>query len=1034
MFLSTLSVRRSVLATMALLSFVVIGAFSYVRLTVDLMPPIEFPYVTVVTVYPGAGPEETESLVTEPIEDAVSSIGGLKSLQSYSQEGVSVIAAEFELGTDPDIASMDVKGKVDAIIGTLPEDIELPAISKFDVGARPIINLAVSSNRSLQETYEIADRTIKLQLGKVEGLAAINIVGGRKREIVISVAKDKLRGHDISIMDVVAAIASENLNIPGGHITEESREYGVRIAGEFEDLEQIRNVWVTGRETSPVRLAEIADVRDSFEEVREIARFNGAETIGVTLQKRTDANTVQVAEEVKKTIERLGKILPPDVQIEMARDRSTFIKDSISDVSGNMIIGILLTALVLFLFLHSWQGTLIVGVAMPVSIISTFGFLYFAGFTINIMSLMGLAICIGILVTNSIVVMENIYRFVQMGKSAPKAAEEGTSEIALAVLASTMTNIVVFVPIAFMSGIIGQFFRQFGLTVTFATIMSLLVSFTLTPMLASKLLSRRELRHGEGRLSLLARFFMKWDSFYERAALSYRRGLEWCLDHRWRVVGACFALFVISLGLVPLIGSEFFGRSDQGEITVVVEMPTGTNLHETEKAMQVIEQIVSLTPEVDAVFTSVGTTESEFGPGGTGVNVGEISIRLVDKRQREKSDTDIAESMREMLAEIPSAKLTVQTTSGIGGGGGKDLEIQVSGEEMPTLIALSQSVAGIVRETEGTVDVDISWRIGKPEIKLTPLRDRSADYGVSTAELAAMLRTSLTGSVASKYRDRNEEYDIRVMLDESERDNVGEVEDLLVRAGGQIVPLGELASVTFDEGPTQIVRKDRERMVTVSANIARGTLGQLVSQIKRETDALNLPPGYSIHFGGMAEIMAESFSSLFQALVLAIILTYMLLAALLESYVHPFTIMLTLPLALVGVLLSLFFTGKTISILSLMALIMLVGIVVNNAILLLDYTGTLRKRGYGVREALLEACPTRFRPIVMTNVATSLGMLPLALGLGAAAELRSPMAIVSIGGVLVSASFTLFLIPVIYSLLDTLRTRRTRQSHTGPAS
>ncbi|UCF79439.1 MAG: efflux RND transporter permease subunit [Candidatus Eiseniibacteriota bacterium] len=1025
MFLAKLSVRRSVLATMALLSLVVIGAFSYVRLTVDLFPPIEFPVVTVVTVYPGAGPEEIESLVSEPIEDVVSSIGGLKTLQSYSQEGVSIVVAEFELGTDADFASMDVKGKVDAILATLPEDIELPAISKFDIGAIPVMNLAVSGKRPLQETYEIADETIRLQLAKVEGLAAIDIIGGRKREISVLVSKEKLTGYGLSIMDVVAAIAVENLNVPGGHITEESREYGVRIQGEFESLDEIRDVWIQRNNSSPVRLGEIADVRDSFEEVRELARFNGQETVGITLQKRTDANTVQVAADVKQTIESLKSILPPDVEIQMARDRSTFIEGSISDVTSNMIIGIILTALVLFLFLHSWEGTVIVGVSIPVSIVATFGFLYFAGFTINVMSLMGLAICIGILVTNSIVVMENIYRFMQMGKDSREAAEQGTSEIALAVLASTMTNVVVFVPIAFMSGIIGQFFRQFGLTVTFATIMSLLVSFTLTPMLASKLLASRTGRSEGRRKSPLARFFAGWDSFYERASLSYREGLEWCLNHRWRVVGMCFGLLVLSLVLVPFIGAEFFGSSDTGILSVGIEMPTGSSLAETERAARTVEDVVSSLPEVDVLFTSVGTTESELGAGGAGVNVGEVLIRLVDKRERKRTDKELARVLRGMLTEIPSAKLTVQPSSTMGGGGMKDIQVDVVGEEMPILISLADKVASIVRETDGTVDVDTSWRIGKPEVRLSPLREKSADYGVSTAILATVLRTYLTGAVASQYRDKDEEYDIRVKLDESDRSNVGKVDDLLVKAEGRAIPLGELASIHYDEGPTQIVRKDRERMITVSANIARGTLGQMVGQIRGKTDELDVPPGYGVQFSGMAEIMAESFASLFQALILAIILTYMLLAALLESYVHPFTIMLTLPLALVGVLLSLFVTGKTISIFSLMALIMLVGIVVNNAILLLDYTATLRRtKGYAAKEALLEACPTRFRPIVMTNVATSLGMLPLALGLGAAAEFRAPMAIVSIGGVLVSASFTLFLIPVIYSLLDGLRARK----------
>ncbi|MFH0778426.1 MAG: efflux RND transporter permease subunit, partial [Candidatus Eisenbacteria bacterium] len=457
MFLSQLSVRKPVLATMLLLTLVVIGGFSYVRLPVDLFPKIEFPYVTVVTVYPGAGPEEIETLVTKPIEDAVSSTAGLKNIFSYSQEGASVVLVEFELETKVDFAAMDVKDKVDAIRALLPEDVETPTISKFDVGAVPIMNLAVSSKRPLQETYEIADKEIKLELARVQGLAAISVIGGRKREIAISVAKDKLKGYGLSIVDVIAAIASENLNIPGGHITEEIKEYGVRVEGEFKSLDDIRNVRIQRDEGPPVRLIEVASVEDTYEEVREMARYNGEETVGITLQKRSDANTVKSAAEVRRTLERLKRRLPSDIRIDMARDRSTFIEGSVADVNSNMIIGIILTAAVLFLFLHSWQGVVIAGVAMPVSIISTFSFLYFAGFTINIMTLMGLAICVGILITNSLVVMENIYRYLSLGKSPKEAAEGGTAEIALAVLASTLTNVVVFVPIAFMKGIIGQF-------------------------------------------------------------------------------------------------------------------------------------------------------------------------------------------------------------------------------------------------------------------------------------------------------------------------------------------------------------------------------------------------------------------------------------------------------------------------------------------------------------------------------------------------------------------------------------------------
>jgi len=1026
MFLAQLSVRRSVLVTMLLLAFVVIGIFSYIRLSIDLMPKIEFPYVSVITVYPGAGPEEIETLVTKPLEDAISSTSGLKNINSYSQEGVSVVLVEFTLETKVDFAAMDVKEKVDAVRAELPQDVEAPTISKFDIGAYPIMNLAISSKRPLQETYEIADRTIKLELAKVQGLAAINVVGGRKREILVSTGKDKLKGYGLSIVDIVAAIASENLNVPGGHIIEETKEYGVRVEGEFDNVDEIRNVRVQRNDGPPVRLADIATVEDTYEEVREMARFNGEETVGITLQKRSDANTVKAAAEVYRVIDRLKKTLPPDVRMEIARDRSTFIKDSVADVNSNIIWGILLTAAVLFLFVHSWQGVVIAGVAMPVSVVSTYSFLYFAGYTINTMTLMGLGLCVGILVANALVVMENIYRYIDMGKSPAEAAEGGTSEIAIAVLASTLTNVVVFVPIAFMRGIIGQFFKEFGLTVAFATFVSLLVSFTLTPMLASKMLRSKSAGPAHFGIPLLEKFFKGWDSFYDAVAHGYGTALDWALNHRWRVVGVCAGLFVLSLALVPIIGAEFFGESDQGMITVTLEMPVGSNLVETQKAIERTEDIVKSVPETDAIFSSVGSTESEVG-AGSGVNLGDVLVRLVDRSKRDRTDKEIADAFRAMLTEIPSAKLTVSTASTMGGGGEKDIQIEVTGNETSVLIELANKVAAIVEETPGTVDVDTSWRLGKPEIKITPNREKCADYGVSTAAVASLTRSFLTGTVASKYKEKDEEYDIRVKLAEADRSNVEKVGALLIRAQDNTIPVAELATVSYDEGPTQIIRKNRQRMVTVSANISRGTLGGLVSQIRKKTDELDLPPGYRIYFGGMAEMMAESFGSLFQALILAIILTYMLLAAMLESYVHPFTIMLTVPLGTVGVFLSLFVTGRTISIFSLMALIMLVGIVVNNAILMLDFTNVLRKRGYGMREALLEACPTRFRPIVMTNIAAIAAMLPLALGFGAIAEFRAPMAIASIGGLFCSTIFTLFLIPCVYSLLDRLASMKIRR-------
>ncbi|MBN1505051.1 MAG: efflux RND transporter permease subunit, partial [Candidatus Eisenbacteria bacterium] len=1023
MFLAQLSVRKPVLVTMLLLLFVVIGGFSYLRLPIDLMPKIDFPYVSVTTVYPGAGPEELETLVSKPIEDAVSATSGLKNIWSYSLEGVSIVLIEFTLETKVDVAAMDVKEKVDAIRSTLPEDVEAPTIGKFDFSAFPIMNLAVSSKRPLRETYEIADKTIKLELAKIPGLAAIEVTGGRKREILVSVGKEKLKGYGLSIMDLVAAIASENLNIPGGHIVQDTREYGVRVEGEFDKVDEIRNVLVQRNGGPPLRLGDIASVEDTYEEVREMARFNGEETVGINLQKRSDANTVKAANEVYRAVERLKRILPPDVRIEIARDRSTFIKESVADVNSNIVWGILLTALVLFLFVHSWQGVVIAGVAMPMSVVSTYSFLYFSGYTINTMTLMGLGLCVGILVANALVVMENIYRYLDMGKSPAEAAEQGTSEIALAVLASTLTNVVVFVPIAFMRGIIGQFFKEFGLTVTFATFVSLIVSLTLTPMLASKMLKPKSAGPAHFGLRFLENLFQRGDAAYARFAHGYRTALEWALDRRWRIVGIAVALFVISIAIVPMIGSEFFGQADQGALTITLEMPVGANLDETLKAIEQVERVVRKFPEVEAVFSSVGTTQSDIGTG-SGVNVGDVLVGLVDKGERNRSDKQLADAFRAALTEIPSAKLTVATASMMGGGGEKDIQIEVTGNETSALTDLANKVVAAVEETPGTVDVDTSWRLGKPEIKVKPNREKCADYGISTAAVASLTRSFLTGTVASRYREKDEEYDIRVKLAQADRSSVEKVGALLIKAGDNTIPVAELATVSYDEGPTQIVRKNRQRMVTVSANIGRGTLGGLVSQIRQKTDQLDLPAGYRIYFGGMAEVMEESFGSLFQALILAVVLTYMLLAAILESYVHPFTIMLTVPLGAVGVLLGLFVTGRTISIFSLMALIMLVGIVVNNAILMLDYANTLRRKGYGVREALLEACPTRFRPIVMMNLAAIAAMMPLALGFGAISAFRTPMAIASIGGLFCSTIFTLFLIPCVYSLLDQWSHRR----------
>ncbi|RJP73779.1 MAG: efflux RND transporter permease subunit [Candidatus Zixiibacteriota bacterium] len=1051
MFLSDASIRRPVMMTMLIFSAVVIGLFSLTQLGIDIFPEIEFPFVTIVTVYPGAGPEEVETLITRPVEDAVAALSGLKTITSMAQEGMSLTFLEFDLDRDVDLAGIDVKEKVDAIRADLPEDALDPQIQKFDVNAIPIMNLAVSSPRPLDQLYVLTDEVIRNRLNRTEGLANVEIVGGKEREIQVAVDRRKLQARGMSILQVVQTLAQENMNLPSGHITGDRKEYSIRVQGEFSNLEQIAGLYLPSMgDGMPVRLADIARVEDTFAEQRELARIEGRESVGLSLIKRSDANAVQVGQAVKEELQSLRASLPSDVEITIARDRTEFIQDSVNDVRDNLIMGILLTALTLFLFLHSWKGTVIAALSMPVSIIATFTLLLFAGFTLNMMSLMALAISVGILVTNSIVVLENIERYRTLGHPIRESASIGTKEIALAVAAATMTNVVVFTPIAFMSGITGQFFKQFGLTVTFATLFSLLVSFTMVPMMASMRLGRGiyffaaaitallvYFSLGAGvflvlvgflvliavmtRTGWLARFFAAWDRFYAGLSVSYHDGLGFFLGRRWLLFGIVTVLFLSSFVVSGMfVGSEFFPKSDTGTFSMSVEMPPGATVAETDRMLRRIEDQLRQYPEVEKLYSQVGTSESGDFTVSQGVNLGVVVVELVDKELRDRSVYDIIDDFRPQLAAIPAAKLILTPGSFFGGGNESDLTIEVQGPDIEVLADLGDSVVAIAAQERGVIDPRSSWRTGQPELRLTPRRDFLADQNMSVAELGMAMRTMVEGQKVSTYREGNREYDIRVKLAEADLQNVEEVSDFTVMTMDGPQKLANVANVEFVEGPTQILRKDKQRMVQVTANLSGTTVGQVQGDIQEQLEQMDIPEGYSIRFAGQSEEMAESFGELGRALILAIILTYMLMAAMMESYVNPLIIMATLPLGLIGVLYALFLSGNSISIFSLMAVIMLVGIVVNNGILLIDYIETIRRerKDIGLLEAILEASPTRLRPIIMTNLATILGMTPLALGIGSGGEFRAPMAIAAIGGLITSTTFTLFLIPAMYYTVE----------------
>ncbi|MFC1728822.1 efflux RND transporter permease subunit [candidate division KSB1 bacterium] len=1138
MSLIKLSVNRPVLMTMVVMSFIVLGIFSFLELGVELFPQIEFPFVTVRTIYAGAGPVEIENLITKPIEEEVSAINGVKTITSTSVEGVSIVAIEFEIGVDVDIAGLDVKDKIEIVKPRLPLDAEDPSILKFDMGAESVMNLAVSGERPLDEIFEITEDVIKPELMKIQGLASIDIIGGKKREIKINLRREMMRSQDVSIMDVVMALATENLNIPSGRIKEKRKEYNIRVNGEFDSVDEIYDIIMSMDKGRNVRLRDVAYIVDDFEEQRRYARYNLQSSVGVSLVKRADANVVQVVDNVAANLDYIQSQLPEDMKIEVASDNSVFIRQSISEVVNNMGIGIILTGLILFLFLHTWQGTIIAAVSMPTSIIATFILIRFADFTLNFMTLLGLAVTIGVLVTNSIVVLENIIRYIKKGLEPKDASIKGTTEIAVAVGASTLTNVVVFTPIAFMGGIIGQFFYSFGLTVAFATIFSLFVSFTLTPMLASKMLVKKEGRtYGFELFALLIFAFLAgavilglsvfagsmlvsvfgsaglvvsilvglvlaglagktvfkasmeelqksilyktwyyllksaiyaiglglnfalfyylfnapvavianmglallvllnikfnlikkygdfWDQNYDRFAGDYQNSLKWALNHQGIILVVILIVFASSLSIARFVGSEFIPNSDQGYVNIAAELPPGSNIDQSNRTLQRIENILEEFPEIESFYTVIGQAPGTFIGISEGVQYGQITVKLVPQAERDIATSEMIEILKRQLVRVPMAEITLTERSTAGGDAAGALQLEITGDDIDELNDIAGQLIGIARTVPGATDIKISTKEGVPELTVLPDRKKMADYGISLATLASELRSNIDGNIATKYRVGNKEYDIRVQLDKSYLRFADTVRDITIRKDGNYIPITELATVTETEGPTSILRKNKQRLVTVSMNVVNRSLGEIVEDIQTRSDQLDLPSGYAINFGGQAEIQQESFGELLQTLILAIILSFLVLAAIMESTIHPFIIMMTLPLGLIGVIFSLVITGKTISIMSLMAMVMLVGIVVNNGILLIDYMQILRKEGASLKEAIVEASTVRLRPILMTNMATIISMVPLALELGEGSEMRSPMAIVSIGALMTSTLFTLYLIPIMYNIIESVKAK-----------
>ena len=1013
MNLAKICIERPVLAVMLNLVFIFLGVVAFATLTMDLFPKVDTPVVNVRTIWGGAGPKEVESQITKEIEDAVATISGIKSLESSSLESVSTVTIRFVSGTDVNFAHIDVKDKVDAILGRLPDGIIPPVVAKFDLGASPLMELILTGERPLRELYEYAEGDVKDALSRVQGVANVDVLGGEKREIQVNLSKERLKGYGLSITDVVRAIDAGNRSVPAGRITQSKDEFTVRMEAEFTHFSELQYLDIFLPAGGTVKLNELGSVDDAFTEKRMIARYGGKEGISLSIVKLSDAQPIQLADDVRDTIKVLQTQLPTDVQIEVIKDESVTILDSVNDVQTNIIIGIILTSIILYLFLHNLRMTIIVAVVMPACIVSAFFLMNLFGFTLNIMSMLGLGLSIGTLVVNAIVILENVTRHLDAGVPAKTAAAVGTQEVTISVIGATMTNIFVFIPIAFMSGIVGAFFVEFGLTVVFATFFSLWMSFTMTPMLAAYLLKPKTDEHTPNV------FFRVWDSGMERLEQGYAKILTWSLNHLWVNIVAAIALIGGAGLLAGTLGSEFMPKSNGDFIIIKAELPSGTTLAETEEMTTQMENLLKEQPDVQDVLTKIGKS----GRANESVEYAELLVVL--PKGHEKHIMAVNNELRTVLEGKFAGVTRQQVLPGTGGmPGGADIKIEILGNERDKLIEITQQVKRIVDEMPQLVETKSTIRTGKPEITFLPNRNRLKDYGITVSEIGQILNYSLTGAVASTYQENETAYDIRVQLAKTDINIAEKVDDILIRTQKGLVPLSTLGTVIEQSAETQIARKNKQNLFVIEANLIQGALGAATKQIREQVARIDLPPGYQIRMGGGAEEQAESYKAIGVALVQAIIFTYMLLAVLLGSYTHPFTIMLTLPLGFVGAVLSMSLFGLTLNIFSLLALIMLVGIVVNDAILLLDQTRVFRQQGMPTKEALIKACPLKLRTIIMTNLTIIVSMYPQTLGDQGTAIMRATLAGVVIGAIIVQTLCTLTVIPVLYTILDRFSLRR----------
>ena len=1011
MFITNLSLKRPVFAIVVIIAMLAVGVTSFLGLNLNDMPDTNIPYVTAAITLPGASADQVESKVTKEVEEAVGQLSGVKHITSYVNEGYSVTVVQFDDSKNPDDAAQDVRTKINAIRSSLPDDIGEPTITKFDFNEMPVLSLAVTGDMNEAELSDLVDDNIVPDINTVSGVGSVTTYGLLEREVQVKVDKDKLAALNLTIGQITSALQSDNIDMPSGKVGDDSREVTIRIYSSIENVDDFNDIIVATIDGTEIRLGDLAEVVDGYKSKDSISYFNGKECIGIDIVKQSGTNTVEVAGSIKAKINELQKTLPDGAKISVVSDNSTSIEASVKSVEKTMIEGCLLAVLIIFLFLRTFGSTMVSAVSLPTSVITTFAAMKIMGFTLNTMSLMALSLSVGLLVDDAIVVIENIVRHLRLGKTPLEAAKEATGEISLAVLATTLTIVAVFLPMSVTGGILGSFFKEFGLTIAFAVMISLFVSFTLVPLMASRFVRDEEDQEPKTKFGK----FLAWFNYqFDRLAVFYRKMLDLILIHRKKTILAAVILFALSLALIPVMGMSFQPQQDKGTISINGDLDSGLSLEAAEEKSKQIEKIVNKYPEVKTIYTTVEKDNIS------------MSLDLTDKQDRKKSGDELAAEMRSEIKKIAGLDLSVSGSSSTSmSGGSKSYSLHIQGDDFDQLLEYSQKAKQLLSEVTGAVDVGISYKAGKPETRIVVDRDAAADLGVAPASVSGALYTLFNGSTVGQYEDNGDRIDVTVSVEDSQSTGIDSIDGIYMTSSttGQMIPIEMLTAKQYATASSQIERYDKSRDIQVQANYDEGASSSDVSAAFMERLMKELPPpeGITLSMGGEQQSMEESVATLAQAIILGILFIFLILAAQFESWIDPLAIMFSLPLAIIGAMFALFITGAGLSMVGLIGIIFLLGLVTKNAILLVDFIKKQRQQGMDRTKAILEAGMIRLRPIMMTTLAMILGMLPSALDSGIGSELRQPMAIAIIGGLISSTLLTLLVVPVIYTYLDDLK-------------